>query len=194
MLFEYTFLEECKDTQLRIGTGKYYSRLTRWIQDVTLKSLVFSMVYLTPYVFPLEWIMFVLKDTFERDGQSVRIPLEIIIVILGFLRLFTQVFLVSLMSSRRELLRIGLEDFEDFKWVYKLIKFHLYRSMYLTILFELLKTMASMFLIDKNDDYLCISLSGCVKFNLVITSIYILRYCILLSVIDIEKSRKSDVV
>lgn len=114
-------------------------------------------------------------------------------MVLGFQRMFTQVFLVSLMSSRRELLRVGLEGFDDLKWVHKLIKFHFYRSLYLTVLFELLKNLASEFLIGKTDDCLCVTNAGCYKFNLVITSMFIMRYCILLSVLDIQRSGKSDV-
>lgn len=193
LLFEYTFLEECKDTEARINMGKYYVKMARWVKMITLKTLVFSMVYLTPYVFPLEWMAFQLKDSSE-DNTAVVACTQLLIVILGFLRLFAQLFLVSLMSSRHELLRIGLEGFDDLKWVYKLLKFHYYRSLYLTILFELLKNLAGWFLIGKTDDYLCISNAGYVKLNLVITSVYILRYCMLLSVIDVQRSRRRDVV
>jgi len=62
------------------------------------------------------------------------------------------------------------------------------------VLFELFKNLACLSLIHTADDYLCIGQDRTIKFNLVITSVYILRYCILLSVIDVERSLKRDVV
>jgi hypothetical protein len=120
--------------------------------------------------------------------------MEIFIFILGFLRLFTQLFMVSLMSSRQELLRIGLETYDDMRWVKKLIKFHYYRSLYLTILFETLKTIVSLSLLHDINDYLNVGTAGCLKFNLVITTVYILRYSILFSVMDIRRSSKRGVI
>jgi hypothetical protein len=128
------------------------------------------------------------------DSSAVKITMDILIFVLGFLRLFTQLFMVSLMSSRQELLRIGLETYDDMKWVQKLIKFHYYRSLYLTILFETLKTVVSLSLLHDINDYLTVGVAGCVHFNLVITTVYILRYSILFSVMDIGRSRKRGII
>lgn len=64
MLFEYTFLEECRDTPLRIRLGEFYTDLARWVKSVTMRSLVFAMRYFTPYVFAIEWMVFLLKQEY----------------------------------------------------------------------------------------------------------------------------------
>lgn len=118
---------------MRVELGSIYTSSLKKFSRFMFKTVI-KVMHFVPYIFPLEFLAYQLKKNVS-DNTSAQVFLSIIIVIFGFVRYLSQLFIVSLMSSRKELLRVGLESFDDLKWVYKLIKFHYNRSLNLAILF-----------------------------------------------------------
>lgn len=195
LLFESTCLEECKDNAVRVELGSIYSSAAKKFKKLLLRSVIVLFGFI-PYIFPIEFMAFMIKQKINNADNPANILLSIVIVVFGFLRYLSQLFVVSLMSSRKELLRVGLESFEDLKWVYKLVKFHYYRSLYLAILFEIVKNIAMICLLGDVSDFLSFnnSFNGQQYFNLMIIAMFILRYLIMLSIIDIGRISTRGVV